>query len=264
MGVLTSISLNELNQLFPSYKFLKILPTTSGIMDTTYIVFTQDTSYILKKYERDITQKIQEDIKLLNHLKSAGLNVPICLDNKDEWYIYKRLKGKQPSSIKAYHIQALARFLSQLHKQTAQIPCLSNKAVEDEVLEALRYTKTQFFAYYKKFEFLKDFTHSHNHLIHGDIFKDNTIFQGHKIGVIDFIDSSCGSLSFDVAVALIGFDTQIHHHHYIDLFLKTYNQRTRKKLTKKEVLDKMYIASHYYALKRVYKYKNTLKAKELL
>jgi len=40
MGVTTSIFLGELNKLFPSYNFVKLIPTTSGIIDTTYIVYT--------------------------------------------------------------------------------------------------------------------------------------------------------------------------------------------------------------------------------
>ena len=101
-------------------------------------------------------------------------------------------------------------------------------------------------------------------MIHGDIFKDNTIFNGRKIGVIDFIDSSCGTFAFDVAVALVGFDARERDEYFINMFLIAYNQHAPKKLTKKRVKKKMKIASHFYALKRVYNYKNTLRAKELL
>jgi len=136
--------------------------------------------------------------------------------------------------------------------------------IEDEVTEALKYTKANYFSYYKKFEFLKYFTHKNDALIHGDIFKDNTIFNGKKIGVIDFIDSACGTFAYDVGVALIGFDAREKNDYFINLFLKSYNQHAPKKLDKKIVLKKMKIAASFYALKRVHKYKNTLRAKELL
>ena len=264
MGVVTKITLDELNKIFPSYNFTKIIPTKSGIIDTTYIVFTKEMGYILKKYERDIPARIAKEIELLHELNLAGLNVPISLDKSDGWYLYKKLKGSQPESVKSYHIQALARFLASLHKQTSSMRCDSNQEVENEVLEALRYTKTYFFSYYKRFESLKNFTHEENLYIHGDIFKDNTIFHGKKIGVIDFIDSSCGTYAFDVAVALVGFDVRERDNYSINIFLRCYNQHAPKKLNKKEILQMMKIASHYYALKRVYKYKNSLRAKELL
>ena len=264
MGVVTQISLDEINTLFPSYKFIELEPTTSGIIDTTYIVHTKDSSYILKKYERDIPKKIVQDIRLLDELYTKGLNVPLCLEKNQDWYLYKKLKGTQPQAIKSYHIQALARFLAKLHCTMATHKCTSNQIIEKEVLTALRYTKENYFGYFKKFEFLKHFNLKPDACIHGDIFKDNTIFHHKKIGVIDFIDSSCGTFAYDAAVALIGFDARAHNHYFINLFLNTYNQHAPKKLTKTRLLYKMKIASHFFALKRVYKYKNTFRAKELL
>ena len=264
MGVVTKISLQELKEIFPSYGFLSITPTLSGIIDTTYIVQTPKKSYILKKYERDIPQKINDDIELLHTLNSAGLNVPLCLDSNAGWYLYKKLEGSQPKNIKSYHIQALGRFLAKMHKEMVKSKCNSNATVEHEVKEALKYTKAHFFSYYKQFEFLKDFTHKNDAIIHGDIFKDNTIFNGKKIGVIDFIDSTCGTLAFDAAVALVGFDASKKNDYFINIFLIAYNQLAPVKLTKERVKKKMKIAVHFYALKRVYKHKNTFRAKELL
>ena len=264
MGVITRISLSEINTLFPSYKFISFEPTESGIIDTTYIVHTKVDSYILKKYERNIPDKIKQDIRLLSTLHQSGLNVPICLGTNEGWYLYKKLKGAQPQYVKSYHIQALARFLAKLHRRMSDYKCNSNQIIENEVLDALKFTKSHYFSYYKRFEFLKHFSLKPDALIHGDIFKDNTIFNGKKIGVIDFIDSSCGTFAYDAAVALIGFDARSHNHYFINLFLNTYNQHAPKKLTKKRLLYKMNIASHFYALKRVYKYKNTFRAQELL
>ncbi|WP_373001191.1 phosphotransferase [Sulfurimonas sp.] len=264
MGVKTPISLKELNEIFPSYGFTKLMPTSSGIIDTTYIVHTDSTGYILKRYERDIPHKIELDIQLLNQLKSAGLNVPVCLDSKYGWFIYEKLIGKHPINVKSYHIQALARFMAKMHKETSKGKCRSNIILEDEVTESLKYVKANFFGYYKRFEFLKNFTHKHDAIIHGDIFKDNTIFNGKKIGVIDFIDSSCGTFAYDAAVALVGFDARGHHNYFINLFLKNYNQHAPRKLKKSEVIEKMKTAANFFALKRVHEYKNTKRARELL
>jgi len=264
MGVITKITLDELNKIFPAYNFTKITPTKSGIVDTTYRVYTQKKAYILKKYERDISSRIIQDTEILQKLNLAGLNVPICLDFSAGWYIYKMLNGSEPQDIKSYHIQALARFLASLHKQTSNVKCDSTQRFKDEILEALNYTKIHFFYYYKRFESLKEFKHKENLFIHGDIFKDNTIFNGNKIGVIDFIDSMCGTYIFDVAVALVGFGVKEKDNYKINLFLLNYNQHIQKKLIKKEILEMMQVASNFYALKRVYKYKNSFKAKELL
>ena len=264
MGVKTKISLVELNSLFPSYNFTKIVPTTSGMIDTTYIVYADERGYILKKYERDIADKIQRDIELLSELKSSGLNVPICLDSNEDWLIYEMLEGKHPSSVQSYHIQALGRFMAKLHTETSKSKFTNNRTLEYEVTDSLNFVKANFFTYYKKFEFLKNFKQEHEAIIHGDIFKDNTIFNNKKIGVIDFIDSSYGSISYDIAVALVGFDVKKTDDYYINLFLLNYNQHAPKKIKKSEVKIKMKTAASFFALKRVHEYKNTLKAKELL
>ena len=264
MGVKTTITLKGLNELFESYSFTKIQPTASGIIDTTYIVHTESTGYILKRYERDIPHKIELDIQLLNKLKSSGLNVPVCLDSKDGWFIYEKLEGAHPMSVKSYHIQALARFMAKMHQQTSKMKSNTKVVTEDRVSDSLRYVKDNYFGYYKRFEFLKNLPDNHDALIHGDIFKDNTIFNGKKIGVIDFIDASYGTFAYDAAVALVGFGAKENNAYTINLFLKNYNQHAPKKLNKSEVKQKMKYAVNFYALKRVHEYKHTSKAKELL
>jgi len=264
MGVKTPISLDELNKIFPSFGFIRLTPTVSGIIDTTYVVFTETDSYILKRYEREIPTKIAQDIELLDELKSAELNVPTCIDKNSGWYLYEKLRGEQPKVIKTYHIQELARFLAKLHTNTYKMRCNSNIISQDEISKLLKYTKSNFFGYYKKLVFLKDYSSKKDGLIHGDIFKDNTVFNDTKIGVFDFIDSTCGSFAFDVGVILVAFDAASHNHYFINLFVNTYNQSAPKRLNKKEVLKYLHIASSFYALKRINEYKNTKKAKELI
>lgn len=264
MGVKTKITLKELNQIFSSYNFTKIEPTSDGIVDTTYILSTKDKEYILKKYERDISQKVELDAKLLRDLKSASLNVPICLDAKDGWYIYEKLQGQTPKNISTFHIQSLARFLSSLHRHTHKKEFPTSFLQGYDLRKILNYIKSNHYAYYKKLQHLRGLKMQNDGLIHGDIFKDNTVFNGYKIGVFDFIDAGYGSFVFDAGVALLGFNVKKNHNYRINLFLKTYNQKAPNKLNKKELVDAIAIAEKFYALLRINEYKNTKKAKELL
>ncbi|TKI70964.1 phosphotransferase [Sulfurimonas crateris] len=264
MGVKTLITLSELNRLFASYEFTELVATTSGIIDTTYIVSTSKNQYILKKYERELSNKIVEEIRVLGELKSIGLNVPLCIAKSSEWYLYEKLQGSQPKSVKSFHIQALARFLARFHKHTYKKSCSSNLIDKDEINSLLNYAKRNYFSYYKKLEFLKNYAPKNDGLIHGDIFKDNTVFEGRKVGVFDFIDSTCGSFAFDVAVTLVGFESLRHTPYFLNLFLNTYNQHAPRKLNKKNVATELERASAFYALKRINSYKNTQKAKELI
>ena len=263
MGVKTNISLDELNGLFTSYKFTKIIPTTSGIIDTTYIVHTATTGYILKKYERDVSKVIESDIVLLRELKTLGFNTPKPIDKKESWHLYEKLEGEQPKNIKTYHILSLARFLSKFHQHTHKRSHPLNIIDKNEIESLLNYVRSSFYAYSKKLEPLVDYIPNSDGVIHGDIFKDNTVFNEQKIGVFDFIDSAHGDFALECGVALIGFDAG-KSNYFINLFLNTYNQHAPRKLSKKELLKSIDIASRFYALKRVYKYKNTKKARELV
>jgi homoserine kinase type II len=264
MGVKSVVSLDEINSIFVSFNFIQLTPTTSGIIDTTYIVSTCQNEYILKKYERDISAKIDEEIKLLSELKSVGLNVATCIEENFGWYLYEKLQGSQPKCVKSYHLQALARFLAKVHRHTHKRTCSSKFIEQNEIRKLLNYAKRNYFWYYKKVELLKNYNPKNDGLIHGDIFKDNTVFEGEKVGVFDFIDSSCGSFAFDVAVTLVGFESLKHTPYFLNLFVNSYNQHAPKKLKREDVAKEVKIASAFYALKRINGYKNTKKAKELL
>jgi len=260
MGIKTKISLDEINKLFSNFNFKKLTPTISGIIDTTYIVFTDTKGYILKKYERDISTKIEDDKKLLKSLKTKGLNTPTCLDENGKWFLYEKLNGSTPKTIKSYHIVALGRFLAKLHN--SKVVHNSNFIDSYDVSSLLTYIKKNHFYHYKKLQFLESFKMKNDGFIHGDIFKDNTVFDNERIGVFDFIDSGNGSFSFDCGVGLVGFDFVSNLK--INLFLNSYNQKAPKKLNKKELLCQIKTASRFYALLRINKYKNTKKVKKLI
>ena len=258
MGVITHISLEEVKELFPSFNIKTLTPTDSGIMDTTYIT----DEFIVKKYEREIDTNA--DIKLLETLSSSSLPVPRCLAQNAEWFLYKKLKGTQPRTIKTYHIQALSRFLAKLHTQTQNMKYNTHFINNYNLVEILSFLKSNHYFYYKKLQTLSLYNPKNDGFIHGDIFKDNTLFDGEKIAVFDFIDGGCGEFIFDMAVCLVAFDAKKHSHYFINLFLNTYNQRAPKKIKKAELIKTMKIASAFYALLRIEKYRNPRKAKELL
>jgi homoserine kinase type II len=264
VGIKTSITLKEINILFPSYHFVQLISTSSGVVDTTYIVLTEKREYILKKYERDIPSKIIRERELLKELNLLGLNTPLCLDEKDDWFLYKKLEGDEPTHIAIQHIKALARFLSIFHRHTFKRDCDFVFMHDYEIEKLLYFSKINFFYYYKKFQFLKSFSLKNDGLIHGDIFKDNTVFQANKIGVFDFIDSGCGSFVFECAVAYVGFGKKVNHKLFLNLFLSTYNQKAPKKISKEEFIKHLLFASRFYALLRIKRYENTKKARELL
>ncbi len=258
MGVKTQLSLKKAQKLFPNYTIDNLTPSTSGLIDTTYIT----KHHILKKFERD--KEPLHDAQLLSFLKNKGLNVPVHIGESDGWHLYTKLSGKEPKVIKTYHIQALARFLARFHSCTFKRNCTKSFLDNYNIKEILRYCKTDHYCYYKNLQQLQHYKPKNDGFIHGDIFKDNTLFDGQHIGVFDFIDGGSGAFVFDAAVALVAFDAKKHNNYFISLFLKTYNQKAPQKLSKAQLIQTMQRASKFYALLRINHYKNTKKAKELL
>ena len=258
MGVKTPLSLQEAQTLFPNYSLTNLQATTNGVIDTTYMT----EKYVLKKYERSIERRIEEDAKRLEFFSQHQLNVPKLLAKSKEWYLYERLLGASPKSIHYYHIQALAHFMAQLHTLTKTQRNSSAFLAQYNIKEYLGLIKKDFFFYYKLLEPLKSFKLPCDGFIHGDIFKDNTLFYREKIAVFDFIDGGCGAFSFDVAVALMAFNPY-KKPSFKTLFLQIYNQHTAKKITNKELEKSLNIAKKFYMLLRITKEKKIGRAKIL-
>lgn len=258
MGVKTQIDLDGLNGIFTNHHFTKLLPTKNGIMDTTYIVYEGKNSYILKHYERDDVKKVDLDTDVLKMLKGGGLNVPTLLESKDGWYIYERLRGAMPKQTQLYHIKVLADFLSQMHNATSQKSIGVDFVKKNEIEMMLNVLKRNNFYKYKKFEPLRYMQTTKDGIIHGDIFKDNTVFDANKLGVFDFSDSGDGNFAFDAGITLFGFD--VKQRFFMKMFLDVYNQKAVKKLKLEELVYSVELAERFYGLKRSYRY---LKGKEI-
>ena len=258
MGVKRLITLEKVQVLFPEFTFTYLSPTTDGVMDTTYI----SDNYVLKFYEREIKERIEYDAKNLQKLQSVRLHVPRLVATSKGWYLYEKLQGATPKSTSYFHITALARFLAKLHTITYKKKTPYRFLEEYNLGSILQNTQRNHYFYYKKLQSLQSFMMQEDGFIHGDIFKDNTLFDEQKLGVIDFIDSGSGSFSFDLGVSLISFNPK-QKSSLQKLFLETYNQHAPKKITPKELQKAISDAAKIYALLRIHTYKNPQKAKLL-
>lgn len=257
MGIKTPLLLSEANSLFRNYTFSKLLSTSSGIVDTTYIA----DKYIIKKYERDVN--VAFDVKLLQHLQELNVSryITSSRSKKESWHLYSKLEGSEVKHVKLFHIQALARFLAKFHRLTKSYPCQVNFLKQYQIDSKLQKLRRLSFLHYKKLHYLQSLQLKNDGFIHGDLFKDNTLFEGNTIAVFDFIDGGEGNFLFDCAVALVGFDKR---ELYLNTFLRSYNQCAPKKIEKEKLKEMLQVASGFYALLRVAHYKNLKKAKELL
>lgn len=251
MGIKTTLRLQEAQRLFPGYHIERLQETHDGVVDTTYIAYSVQKRYILKRFERAATEQIAQEQALLKLLKRAKLNVPTLLDHNRSWYLYSLLEGSQPSAIGVGHIRALGRFISRMHSHLHAYPH-TQRVLDPEVIDtALQTIKSKHYRCYRAFAYLRYHREPVDGTIHGDIFKDNTVFNGHKMGLIDFIDAGLGSFAFDAAVSLLSFSAPGRRKLFCNLFLKCYNQRRNVKLKREEIERALKVAADFYALKRL-------------
>jgi len=263
MGVKTPLSLTQAQKLFANYHITALQATKDGVMDTTYIAETNSGAYIIKKYERDITHKINFDAQLLERLSRSGLCVPKLLAQSGEWYLYTKLDGKSPKHITLAHMQKLGQTLAKMHSITDSIKTQKPFFENYPLKEILQQHKAKHFFYYKKLAPLQDTKLKNDGFIHGDIFKDNTLFDKSRLCIFDFIDGGSGSFAFELGVVLLSFNPHARRS-FTRLLLQSYNQHVQKKLSLRELETHRKTAAKLYALLRMKHYQNTKRAKELV
>lgn len=252
MGIKTELSLEQAKALFTELNILSIHPTRHGIIDTTYILKTEECPYILKKYESADEQQIIDEERLLRLLQSKGLHTPRLVSTSKEWRIFSFLEGNIIHRPSLQNLQALGNFLGKMHactksKKSHFIPFtqaafradIKKVRVKDPLLE-------------RKFHKLLSFYDKDDGIIHGDLFPDNAKFHDHRIGVFDFIEAGNGSFHFDAGVTAMSWIAQNRKisRTKLQLFLKAYNQYAPCRLDLDTLIQQMQYAALAYALKR--------------
>lgn len=261
MGIKREISLDKVNKLFPNYIFTNIIQTTDGIMDTTFILIANEKKFILKYYERDLKEKIILIGILLEKLKNNNLNVSTLIEFNDGWYLYTFLNGSHKKILTISEISLLGSFLASFHNLTYHYKDLDSFLKKKEIKENLNIIKKKSFLHFKKLCYLQNLNIKIDGFIHGDLFKDNVVFDQYqnKIGVFDFIDGGSGNFIFDCGIALYGFNINENQNFFIRVFLNAYNQKTIRKINKKELMQHYKYAKNFYQMKHLFR-KSSLKS----
>ena len=252
MGVKTPLRLEEANRLFEGQRFSALHATQDGIIDTTYIAETPRGRCILKRYEEAMPEAVAAEELLLQHLRRRGLNVPEPLGGSGRWRLFGCLEGSSPKRVTLRHIGAVAVFLGRMHRETRGLCTVPAAFERSDVKRALSRIRRHSPAAWHRFAPLAEsglFSQCDG-VIHGDLFPDNCVFEGGRIGVFDFIEAGFGSFLLDAAVvaanwALRGKDAGRVRH-----FVQVYNRHAPRKIAFAELCDAMETASRLYAMKR--------------
>jgi Ser/Thr protein kinase RdoA (MazF antagonist) len=253
MGVRRTLSLAEANGLFGGCRFDRLEPTSDGIIDTTYIAASGGERSILKHYERATAEQVAAEEALLHHLRHCGLNVPeVFGEGKAGWRRFGCLEGESPKRVTLKQVGRVGAFLGTMHRATRGIQDAPAAFDRKEIADALRRIRRHSPVAFLHFRSLAENSLFANcdGIIHGDLFPDNCVFDGSRIGVFDFIESGCGSFLLDAGIVAANWALRGSEKGRARRFLSGYNRYAPTKITFRTLCIGMEAAVRLYGMKR--------------
>ena len=224
MAVFTSITEAELSAWLSDYSLgglLELQGIASGIENTNYFVTTTHGRFVLTLFEILKPAELPFYLNLMSHLARHGIPCPSPVANRHNYFlgelhgkpacIVSRLSGKSVMQPQAEHCAAVGEMLGQLHEagrsyaqaisnprgaswRARTAPCvLPFLSQQDAALlqsEIALHEQTS----------LAALPHG---IIHADLFRDNVLFDGARIGgLLDFYFACHDCLLYDVAITV--------------------------------------------------------------
>lgn len=228
MAVFTSVSEADLDlwiQQFPLGKPVSLKGISSGIENTNFFLNTETGEYVLTIFEILTFEQLPFYLHLMRHLAERGILVPAPIANK-QGEILNRLQDKPAAIVtklhgscemnpSAHHCAQVGTMLAKMHvaaqdfaiqqpnlrgldwwRETAPtvLPFMS------EDLQQLLRDEIQFQDTFAKSAVYQRLPRGP---IHGDLFRNNVMFDGDKLGgFFDFYFAGCDTWLFDIAVTV--------------------------------------------------------------
>ncbi len=224
MSVFTTLNLEEVHiwlRDFAIGEIVELRGIAAGITNTNYFVVTQDNRYVLTIFEKNKLEELPYFVELMTHLAAHGVPCPAPIADKNGIALHA-LKGKPALLVSCLkgtdvvtpsieQISQVGTSLAKLHLAgqgfpqasvnqrgqdwfvaTAQkvLPKISNLAEQNLLKSEL------------EFQQKLDTSTLPRGVIHGDLFRDNVLFDGENLaGLIDFYYACDDLLVYDVAIA---------------------------------------------------------------
>ncbi|HNI63593.1 MAG TPA: homoserine kinase [Agitococcus sp.] len=229
MSVYTELTLSEIQEFVSQYQLQAIAyqPIQAGIENSNYFVSTANgQEFVLTIFEELNGQEASFLAPLLQHLQQAGVAVaaPLIANNGQSLLTIKekaaqlapRIQGQHPLQVNVAQAQVIGEQLAKLHLALKKYPLKRSNAhgaawwqkeaakarngmtqVEQLILD----TVLNDFE-----ETTEDFDDLPKGLIHGDLFRDNTLFAGDELkAILDFSEAGKDYWLLDIAITINDF-----------------------------------------------------------
>nr|WP_298411856.1 homoserine kinase [uncultured Halomonas sp.] len=226
MAVFTPLSDSQVANFLERFDiggFKALEGVASGTENSTFFVTTDRASLVLTLFEQGEHDELPFFVELLDYLAEHRLPVPgpvhdrqgIALQSLADKpaLLFPRLPGKHPKAPNLAQCRALGEALGRMHHVSQHFPgqrdnprdlnwllethprVMPYLSAQDQAL-----MREEIAAYQAAFDNQDVLPQG---AIHGDLFRDNTLFDGDTLGgLIDFYNGCTGDLLFDLAIVV--------------------------------------------------------------
>lgn len=223
MAVFTTVSEADITAWLANYSLgslLELQGIPAGIENTNYFVTTSNGRFVLTLFEKLTAGELPFYLNLMSHLARHGIPCPAPVADLHNRFlgelngkpacIVSRLSGKSVMQPTATHCAAVGAMLGQLHSAGQsfgdQMPDPRGPAWrKDASQQVKRFLTAQDAALLESEVALHDkpMTGIPRGVIHADLFRDNVLMDGERVGgLIDFYFACTGDLIYDVAITV--------------------------------------------------------------
>ena len=252
MAVFTDLSRDEILALLDQYRLGELVALQgipSGIENSNFFLTTDAGQYVLTVFERLDAGQLPFYLGLMRHLARRHLPVPQPVETTEGALftyvrtkpaaIVLRLPGKAVKSPQPEHCALVGEFLARMHLAGSDYevfqPNLRGIGWWKDAAACLQpYLNDEIFLelieeviYQDSMSRRADFEQLPGGPIHADLFRDNVLFDGSKIGgVIDFYFAGFGAWLYDLAITVndwcVDLETGAFHTPNVAALLQAY------------------------------------------
>jgi homoserine kinase type II len=224
MSVFTTLNLEEVRVWLRDFtigEIVELRGIAAGITNTNYFVITDSTRYVLTIFEHNKLEELPYFVDLMTHLAKHGVPCPTPIIDKNGLALHvlkgkpalmvSCLKGADTETPSVAQCAQVAASLAQLHIAGQSFVKKSHNqrdqdwrdATVDQVMIKLSTDEKTLLKAELAFQDKLDLSKLPHGVVHGDLFRDNVLFDGEKLGgFIDFYYACDDSLAYDVAIAV--------------------------------------------------------------
>lgn len=224
MSVFTTVTPEQMQHWLKDYalgEFLDLQGIASGITNTNYFLTTSTGRYVLTLFEEHSAEELPYFLDLMTHLAERGIPCPHPVKNKHGQALgslngkpaalVSCLAGKSIDEPQPLHCAEIGSVLARMHiagesfqADMRNLRCGEwRKATAAKVAPLLDDVNREMLQAQLGFEADVDSSQLPHGVIHADLFRDNVLMDGDRLGgLIDFYYACNDVLLYDVAIAV--------------------------------------------------------------